>query len=657
MLKAALIGALGASLAMATAVLPHGAGAAPPTSLQGVVQSGGTAAARPLVGVDVTLYEATAAAPRALDHATSDSKGAFVVDAPASESDGVFYVTADVGRGVELVSVLGQSLPRTATINELTTVAAGYSMAQLTEDGGISGDDLGLQIAAGMNDNVVDAETGRSSQVLLSSPNADETISLRETRSLASLLAACVDDRGVTAGFLALTKPFTGPPPRTTFEALANLARNPGQNVAQLYRLTKRSGAYAPALESQPDAWTLAVKVNDSGSDDQDKLLGGPGNLAFDARGYAWVTNNVVQGTTGSSSYVVVLQPNGRPADGTNGTPSSPLGGGGILGTGFGVTIGGDGSAWFGNFGWGGVNPVPGVDGSVSQFSSAGAPLSGPNGYLGDPDRVQGMATDADGNVWLASFGDNSVYVFPGGDPSKAVRYPEPPGSQPFDVAIAPDGSAWVSNGFLGTFPATVAKFVFEHGKLERRFSRSFGRAALKGITVDSKGNAWVASLGDDAVYGLRPDGSLIGSFAGGGIYGPWDVTVDRDDNLWVANFGPIAANNTLAAGRLAKLCGANPAACPPGKKLGDPISPPTGFTVPSAGSQVLLHNGEPLYGDHAPPSYIPMMRQTASVIDRAGNVWTINNYKPNFDVDATVNPGGDGILIFVGLAPPPRAG
>jgi hypothetical protein len=111
--------------------------------------------------------------------------------------------------------------------------------------------------------------------------------------------------------------------------------------------------------------------------------------------------------------------------------------------------------------------------------------------------------------------------------------------------------------------------------------------------------------------------------------------------------------NNTLAAGRLSKLCGTNRAACPPGKKLGDPISPATGFTVPSAGSQVLLHNGEPLYGKDRPPSYIPMMRQTASVIDRAGNVWTINNYKPDFDVDATENPGGDGILIFVGLASP----
>lgn len=48
------------------------------------------------------------------------------------------------------------------------------------------------------------------------------------------------------------------------------------------------------------------------------------------------------------------------------------------------------------------------------------------------------------------------------------------------------------------------------------------------------------------------------------------------------------------------------------------------------------------------------MMRQTSVKIDAAGNVWTINNWKPRFDVDATENPGGDGIIIFVGLAPPP---
>jgi len=50
--------------------------------------------------------------------------------------------------------------------------------------------------------------------------------------------------------------------------------------------------------------------------------------------------------------------------------------------------------------------------------------------------------------------------------------------------------------------------------------------------------------------------------------------------------------------------------------------------------------------------------RLTNVVIDQAGNVWAVNNWKPNFDVDVsteTGNPGGDGIVIFVGLAKPPR--
>jgi hypothetical protein len=41
--------------------------------------------------------------------------------------------------------------------------------------------------------------------------------------------------------------------------------------------------------------------------------------------------------------------------------------------------------------------------------------------------------------------------------------------------------------------------------------------------------------------------------------------------------------------------------------------------------------------------------------IDPYGNVWTINNWKLDFDIDITSNPGGDGMVIFVGLARPPR--
>src|SRR5439155_16473719 len=117
------------------------------------------------------------------------------------------------------------------TINELTTVAASYSMAQFYRRGVISDNSFGLQIAAGMNDNIIASATGQSSAVLLNSPNADQTNSLRSTRSLANLLAACVHDPDVTASLFNLTTPPGGLPPHNTAQAFANLARDPGRNV------------------------------------------------------------------------------------------------------------------------------------------------------------------------------------------------------------------------------------------------------------------------------------------------------------------------------------------------------------------------------------------------------------------------------------------
>ena len=212
---------------------------------------------------------------------------------------------------------------------------------------------------------------------------------------------------------VGLTKPQRGKPPRSTAQALANLARAPEQAVSEIFQLTRRAAKYEPALLQQPDAWTVAVKVNDSGSDIREELFGGPANLAFDAKGFAWLTNNVKQGDSVSSKVAIVLQPNGKPANGANGTP---LRYGGLLGTGFGVTIDPRGNVWFGNFGWGGrkYQPKPGFDGSMSEFSPSGAAISPDNGYVDEVDRAQGLASD-DGNIWITSFGSDSVFVYLGG--------------------------------------------------------------------------------------------------------------------------------------------------------------------------------------------------------------------------------------------------
>ncbi len=618
-------------------------------TINGTIQSGGTSSSVPLGNVNVALYEASTGTPNRLAQAKSDAHGHFKITSSKDSTESIFFLSAQVDLGVQFVAVLGSSLPSTVTMNELTTVAASYSMAQFYRTGVISGDSFGLRIAAEMNDNLVDVKSGVSSQVLLSSPNADETNSLRMTRTLANLLAVCVNSHAATAALLSLTTPAGGSLPLDTATALANLARDPARNANPISQLARLSLSYRPALVTMPDAWTVTVKVNDSGSNRNP--FGGPGNLVFDADGFAWITNNVVQGTPNSSETMMVLKPNGQPSDGRNGTPKSPVTGGGLLGGGYGITIDGRGSVWEGNFGWGDTKPSKDGNGSVSEFSPSGVPISPRDAYQGGPVRAQGMVADPSGNIWISSYGNGSVFVFPGGDPHQARRFQQYPLSGPFGAALAPDGTVWITNGLQS--PNSLAKYELVNGFIKQKFLlRPFGEG-LKGISVDSRGNAWVAAQTHSMVYAVAPDGSMLGIFTGGGIDGPWGTSVDGDDNVWVANFGPLTPGSNFNTGRLSKLCGVNTAACPPHTNTGDPLSPSTGYTVPSAGSQVLLHDGNPLYGKNAPPSFAPMMRQTSCKVDAAGNMWTVNNWKPNFDVDLLINPGGDGIIIFVGIAKP----
>jgi hypothetical protein len=424
--------------------------------LTGTVQSGGTSDIRPLAGVAVTGYDATAGAPRVVGTATTDANGRFSFDhEPDPGADGVLYAVARVADQVVLATVIGPVIRGPITINELTTVAAGFSMAQFTVNGAISGDPFALRIAAGMNDNLVATDTGESSSVMLASPNADETNSLRSTRALANLIAGCVrGEPGALGAVLSLTTPPGGTEPGDTFQAIVSIALNPANNVGGIYTQAKALEIYTPALDlyapsgNPVDAWTIAVKVNDSGDDAY--LFGGPANIAFDQNGYAWVANNVVQGTPNSASCIMVLKPNGMPATGENGEPRSPVFGGGIFGVGFGISIARDtGHVWIGNFGWGDPDTQYPVDGTVSELNAAGQPVSPQQGYTGSTNRVQATAVDAGGNVWLASFGNNTLVVFPGGDAATAIVYPDEPGPATpvgtFGIAPEKAVTAWVT--------------------------------------------------------------------------------------------------------------------------------------------------------------------------------------------------------------------
>jgi hypothetical protein len=122
-----------------------------------------------------------------------------------------------------------------------------------------------------------------------------------------------------------------------------------------------------------------------------------------------------------------------------------------------------------------------------------------------------------------------------------------------------------------------------------------------------------------------------------------------------VANFGHMGITEDYTSAGISKLAGVG---SPSGLPVGAALTPDTGYTLPTAGAQVTLWDGSNLYKDGT-PCYSPLMRMTSVTIDQAGNIWAVNNWKPRFGTDFEPthgNPGGDGIVIFVGLAKPPAS-
>ena len=633
--------------------------------INGSVSSGGGASPQVIGGATVSIYQAQTGAPTLVSQVTTDGNGNFTAKVPVSTGNtasnpATYYAVATKSPSIQLMASLGSGPLTAVKINELTTVASAYAYAQFFQGNyTIAGAAMPLSVAAGMAENLVSAQTGTASTVIQTSPNGYETNTWSALGTLSNVLAACT--QGVSnacTNLFAVTPSASGVTPTTTLQAIVNIALNPAANVSDIYNLGNIVTSYTPALtanqgpnSSAPlqklDAWTMAIKVNNTGS--SSCPFGGPANVAFDVNGYAWINNNVIQGTPNSADCLIVLKPNGQPANGVaNGadpTPSSPITGGGILGSGFGVAIDKLGYIWSGSFGWG--NNLP-ASGAIVKLTSLGEPISPAAGFTSGLLRVQGTAVDQSNNIWMASYGNNAVVVYPN-QTTNPVSFVDAPNTEPFGMAITSDGYAWVA--YTGS--DTVSKLRYSNGSISKLFTVTLPSGSNpKGVTVDSLGNAWVAAGATSTVYAINTSGTIVGAYTGQGINGPWGVSLDAKGNVWVANFG---TSSPSARYSIVQLCGAT-SNCPAGVAMGTAMTPDTGYTLPSAGSQVLLNSGQPLYGTGAPPSYLPLMRLTSVNADMAGNIWAANNWKPSGINDLLLNPGGDGMVIFVGVAAPTKA-
>ena len=628
--------------------------------LRGSVQSGSTGLPEYQVFL-VVKYAGTTEPLLILGTATTDASGDFEIsyrlpDSYLKQQQPIFFVKAEKDSSM-LVSAIGMApVSGDVIVNERTTVATGFAFAQFIDEKSISGNEYGMINAVHMAGNLANPETGAVGEVLDSSPNGLDTSTLRTFNSLTNMVALCVNSLSGCYALFNATTPQGEPAPENVLEAVANIAKFSWLNTDVLFLLSLETQLYTPARLVPPDAWALFLRFTgtDTSVQTSDDLMNGPGAFAIDEKGYDNYIPKAADDIACAGLRLLKFYPWGE------NYPGSPYFGGGLEGTGFGVTLAPNGHVWVGNFGFeapscatpGNPYGFPATNNSVSEFRSNGAPVSPDvTGYLdGDISWPQSTVADKNGSIWLANCGNDSVTLYPEGSPDKALNIANIGVEKPFGLAIGAEGNAWVvgnksdSLAVLGP-SGDLLEIISGTGTSTQQLTHPMG------IAADSQGNIWVANsdvvdapcnppandFGDaenPSIALLTPDGKFHPNspFNGGGVLLPWGIAVDGNDTVWVANFGvnpkygdPDNIGDRGAPPRVSQFCGMDPSKCPPGKQqIGQPISPANGYTSDA------------------------LMRNTGIAIDPSGNVWLANNWK---EIPPQWNPGGNSIAVMVGAA------
>lgn len=642
----------------------------PDRTLQGSVRSNGVG----LAHYRVSLYASFVRHGSSwvfLGSDSSDDSGNFriVYSLPRGLADQQPLLFVEARRGpAMLASAIGSggNAPRYVVVNERTTVATGNAFAQFVHGQKIEGNTYGMMNAVHMAANLANPRTGGVGIVLSSTPNGSETSTFETFNSLTNVVASCVADARNCRKLFKATTPPGGARPANLLQAVANLVKYPSypgypSNADDpVFLLSQLNPVYQPALTQRPTSWLLFLKFTGGFYSAQNRrnLMDGPGNIALDKRGFAWVNDNYVPQPPDhfacAGRRLMKFYPWGK------NYPGSPYFGGGLSGAGYGISLDPYGRVWVGNFGF--QDPPcallsqAATNNSVSVFHPDGSPISRSKGYTkGNISWPQGTVSDRHGNIWIANCGNDSVTELMGGNPHRAINIklgPVPPANnpqmKPFGVSIDRRGNVWVNGNRSNTVWVISAR---THKVIATLHGTYHGKTVLShpvGNAADSKGNIWVANsdwldapcptrtdLGAAAnpsvtMFQMKTRKPYPGSpFTGGGLTLPWGIAVDGDNTVWVFNFGviPPGRQTTDIPTGISRFCGIDVRKCPAGLHVGDPISPSTGYRSNA------------------------LERITGGQIDPSGNIWLVNNWKR--DANPFQNPGGNAIVIVVGAAGP----
>jgi hypothetical protein len=424
----------------------------------------------PISGSSITLFAAGAtgygAGATAIGTATTAADGTFTVTSytcPAGNPQ--TYITAsggDAGSGgnsaIGLMAALGpcNSLtPSTnVTINELTTAATQWALAQFFDSSGhnigtTSTNATGLINAyasfadlAALNASNLSV-SGNASSFLPSGgscPGANNCDGLERLNTLANILAGCDESSGSSSSAcaallcdatpgLTYSSSCSGTPTISdTLGAAELIVTNPSNNVSALYALAAVSTPFSPALTTAPDGWEMALNfTNSTGAE-----LSSPHSIAVDASGNVFAANYQgasVSELTAASGY----------ATGLNFAPS-----GAMFSDTESLALDGSGNVFVVN--------LEGISnsGSVSELTAASSYATGlnftPSGASFD--FPTSLALDGSGNIFVANENGDSVSELTAPNYTAGLNFTPAGASLSSPIAIALDGfgNVFVSN-------------------------------------------------------------------------------------------------------------------------------------------------------------------------------------------------------------------
>jgi len=181
----------------------------------------------------------------------------------------------------------------------------------------------------------------------------------------------------------------------------------------------------------------------------------------------------------------------------------------------------------------------------LSFDGKTGKPLNswGVNLFL----NPHGLAIDHEDNIWVTDCGRQQVLKFANdgrlmmtvGEQGKAGLDGQH-FNQPTDIAIAPDGSFYVADGYVNSRVAKFSsdgKFLFEwghHGSGPGEFD------APHSIAADREGRVYVSDRANARVQVFKPDGTFLDQWKSPQLGRPWAIRLGPDSYLYLVDGGDM---------------------------------------------------------------------------------------------------------------------